>query len=159
MTPRTKSLLLLLAALLVGGLLGALVQARLAEQRIERIAAHRSERGFMRFVERGIEPVDAEQQAAVRAILRDASSRVAHRTMRHRADMRAIMDSTRGELATILSAEQLQRLDAHLERHRPMMRRGAPPADREFQHRERRGRSDTLRTRSPSDSRTPSDTL
>lgn len=150
MTPRTKSLLLLLAALLVGGLLGALVQARLAEQRIEQIAAHRSERGFTRFIERGIEPVDAGQEDAVRDILQDASSRMSQRAMQHRTDVRAIMDSTRRELSTVLSAAQMERLDSHLERHRPAMRRRGSP-DRQLQRRERRGRPDTLMAPPPSD--------
>jgi hypothetical protein len=139
MTLRLKSVLLLIAVLVIGGLIGALVQARLAEQRIEQIAAHRSERGFMRFVERGIEPADPAQEEAVRAILREASMRVAERSMRHRADVRAIMDSTRAELSTILSAEQMEQLDAHLERHRPMRRGQRPPMDRDSLRMQRRG--------------------
>jgi hypothetical protein len=122
MTPRLKSTLLLIVVLIIGGILGALVQARLAEQRIEQIAAHRSERGFMRFIERGIEPVDADQEGAVRTILRGSSMRVAEQTMRHRAEIRAIMDSTRAELSTVLTPEQMAQLEEHLDRHRPMRR-------------------------------------
>lgn len=149
MNARTKSILLLLAALLVGGLLGALVQARLAEQRIEQIAAHRSERGFMRFVERGIEPVDSEQEAAVRAILQGASMQMAEKTMRHRLEIRSIVDSTRSELSRVLSPEQLEQLDAHLQRERPM-HRGRGPGELDGQRR---------RQGPPDGRRAPRDTL
>jgi hypothetical protein len=150
MNARTKSILLLMAALIVGGLLGALVQARLAEQRIEQIAAHRSEGGFMRFVERGIEPVDAEQEQAVREILRGASMHIASRTMQHRREVRSIVDSTRTELSRVLSPEQMQQLDAHLERERPM-RRGRGPGAMDGERRQRQG--------PPGERRAPRDTL
>src|SRR5690554_5730472 len=99
MSPRVKSIVLLVVTLLIGGVLGALLQARMAEQRIERIAAYRSERGFIRFIERGIEPHDEQQHEQIRAILSTAASRVSEKSTRHRQEMRAIIDSTRAELA------------------------------------------------------------
>lgn len=125
MSPSLKSVLLLLITLVIGGVLGALLHARLSEQRLERIAAYRSERGFIRYIERGIEPTDADQQEQIRQILSSAASRVSERSTRHRQEMRSIIDSTHAELSQVLTPEQQQRLREHLETHRP--RRGGGP--------------------------------
>ncbi len=114
MTPRSKSILLIVATLVIGGLIGALVHARLSEARIERISAYRSDRGFIRFVERGIGPTDDRQQEEIRRIVSSAADRAADVSMRHREEMRAIMDSTRSALFHILTPEQMERLRQHL---------------------------------------------
>lgn len=123
MSARTKSIIIIFATLVIGGLLGAVINARMSEQRLERIAAYRTERGFIRYMERGIEPVDEVQQEEIRSILSDAAARTAERSMRHRREMRAILDSTHAELARILTPEQQQRLREHLETP-PRQRRG-----------------------------------
>jgi prophage DNA circulation protein len=138
MSPRTKSILLLVAVFAIGGLVGALIQARMAEQRIEQIASHRSERGFVRFMERGIEPVDDAQAEQIRSILRTSSGRMAEQARTNRQSIRAIVDSTRAELNQVLTPEQQQALREHVEQSRPMLRRGdgpnrarrGPPGDR-----------------------------
>lgn len=135
MNPRIKSVLILLATLLIGGVLGALLQARVAEQRLERIAAYRSERGFIRYIERGIEPRDEVQREQIRGILSTAAARASERNMRHRQEMGAILDSTRAALSEVLTPAQLDLLERHLETRRPGRgpgpgrghRRGPPP--------------------------------
>ena len=119
MSPRVKSALLLAATLLIGGVLGALLHARLAERRIERIAFLRSSQGFARYLERAIEPESPEQRAAVRAILDRAAARMGEHVARSRRERRAILDSTRAELRTVLSEEQMARLEARLAPRRP----------------------------------------
>jgi ERCC4-type nuclease len=133
MSPRIKSILLLVAVFVIGGLVGALIQARMAEERIGRIAVHRSERGFVRFMERGIEPTDDTQAEQIRSILQESSTRMAEQARMNRQSIRSIVDSTRAELNQVLTPDQQQALREHIEQSRPMMRRGDGP------NRERRG--------------------
>ena len=71
MNVRVKSLILLLATLLIGLVLGALLHAHIADERIERLAYLRSSPGFIRYMERAIEPTDAAQQEAMEEHRRD----------------------------------------------------------------------------------------
>lgn len=131
MTPRAKSALLLIGTLLIGIVLGVLLHARLSEQRIERLAFLRSQRGFVRFMERAIEPRDEEQRQAIRAVLERAAQRMAEHQTESRREARVILDSTRAELRALLTDEQLRQLEEHLEfrrEYRPGRgRRGPPP--------------------------------
>ena len=131
MNPRTKSALLLTLTLLIGMVLGALLNARLAEQRIERIAFLRSSQGFIRFMNRAIVPRDEAQQAAIHAVLERAAMRMADHLYETRTEMRAIIDSTQAELRSILTTEQMNQLEESLRiRQRngpgPRGRRGPP---------------------------------
>lgn len=118
MSPRTKSILLIVATLLIGIVIGALLNARLAERRMERIASLRSERGFVAFIETVVEPQDDAQREALREVLRRAGDRMAAHHNRTRDEARALLDSTRAEMAEILTPEQLQRLDERFESRR-----------------------------------------
>jgi cytosine/adenosine deaminase-related metal-dependent hydrolase len=127
MTARVKSSLLLVATLLIGMVLGALLNARLAEQRLERIASLRSARGFSAFIERSIEYRDEAQREAVRAILDRAGARMTAHMEETRREVRALFDSTRAELSTVLTEEQLEQLEQRLEMGRQNRRpRGGP---------------------------------
>lgn len=132
MSARTKSLLLLIVTLLLGVVVGALLNARLAQERMERIAFLRSERGFMRFLEDVVEPEDASQRQLIREILRTSAQRMAQVRTRHHAEMQSVLDSTRAQLEEVLTDEQLERLDERLQqrrfdRRRGPGRRGPPP--------------------------------
>jgi hypothetical protein len=132
MTPRVKSALLLALTLLIGMVLGALLNARLAEQRLERLAFLRTQRGFTRFLERAITPRDEAQREAVRAVLERSAVRLSDHMQRSRAEMEAILDSTRAELQTVLTDEQMEQLEQRLQMRPPdrrdrRLRRGPPP--------------------------------
>ncbi|HEX7071987.1 MAG TPA: hypothetical protein VF190_14330 [Rhodothermales bacterium] len=142
MSPRTKSVLLIVATLLIGLVLGALLNARLAERRMERLASLRSERGFVRFMEEVVQPTDEAQREAMHEVFRRTGERMAEHQERSRRDAMAILDSSRQELAEILTPEQMQRLDDRLQDRRRHRRdgdfrrggprrefRGMPPAD------------------------------
>lgn len=118
MSARVKSILLIVATLLIGLLLGALLNARLAEQRMERIASLRSERGFVRYMEDVVAPANEAQREALRDVLHRAGERMAAHQERSRQEARAMLDSTRAELAEILTPEQLQRLDDRMQANR-----------------------------------------
>lgn len=128
MTTRTKSILMLLATFLIGMLVGALLNARMAEDRIERMALLRSRAGFIRFVETAVEPRDDQQRAAIRAILEDAATRMSRHTEQSRTQVRMILDSTRAELETVLTEDQIRRLDdrMRLREHHMRDRRDRP---------------------------------
>lgn len=111
MSPRTKSILLVTITLLIGVVVGALLNARLAEQRMERLASLRSSEGFVRYIERVVQPRDEAQRDALRQILRSSSERMAEHRRASMRQAQAILDSTRAEMEVVLSAEQLERLD------------------------------------------------
>lgn len=139
MSPRVKSILLIIATLLIGLVLGALVNARLAEKRIERIASLRSERGFVQFIEDAVRPTDEAQREAIRDVLRRAGERMAAHQERSRRQARALLDSTRSELAEVLTDEQMQRLDERFEAGRRMRQKRSDRRGRSDDHRGRRG--------------------
>ena len=116
MTARSKSILLLLATLLIGMVLGALINARLAEQRLERIAFLRTSRGFVRFWEEAVEPQDERQREAIEAVLEQAGRRLAEHMQTSRGEMQNIIDSTKTELDALLTPEQRERLERRMRR-------------------------------------------
>ncbi|MGI9174642.1 MAG: hypothetical protein ACR2GR_04935 [Rhodothermales bacterium] len=118
MTARSKSILLLLATLLIGMVLGALINARLAEQRLERIAFLRSSRGFVRFWEEAVEPQDEAQREAIEAVLEQAGRRLAEHMRTTSGEMQDIIDSTKTELDALLTPEQRARLERRMQRRR-----------------------------------------
>lgn len=135
MSPRGKSILLLLATLAIGIVLGALLNARLADHRIQRIESLRSQRGFTRYIERAIEPQDEAQREAVRDILQQSGERMNMHMRQSREQVRSILDSTRLALDSVLTDEQMEQLDRRLEERRrdgrpSRGRRGPPPSER-----------------------------
>jgi hypothetical protein len=119
MTARVKSTLIVSVTLLIGIVLGALLHARLSEDRIERIAFLRSQRGFERGIERMIDYESDEQREAVREILDGTAGRIGLHYQDSRGEMGGIIDSMRMELSTVLTEEQMERLDERLEMRRP----------------------------------------
>ena len=126
MSPRTKSVLMLLGAVLLGAVIGALIHARVVEKRFERIEYIRTERGFMRDVERVIVPENEEQRTAVRRVLKDAARRLQNERREMRQEVQSILDSTRGALDTLLTDDQMERLDRHVRMKQHERRRRGP---------------------------------
>lgn len=128
MTPKVKSSILLISTLIIGMLLGALVNARVAEQRVQQIESLRSQRGFVQYLERGIKPVDDQQRAEIRTVLQRTQERMGLHMRQSRQEVRAILDSMRTELDTVLTDEQMRRLERHLQqRSRGPRLQGRPP--------------------------------
>jgi hypothetical protein len=136
MTTRVKSALLLGATLLIGVILGGVLNAWMAERRFERVGYFRSEQGFARHIEEAIGTTDASQREAVKAILKRSAARMREHMESSQAEGRRILDSTRAELAKVLTPEQLERLDAAMKERGPahgprgMDRRGRGPRGR-----------------------------
>ncbi|MGA7303706.1 MAG: hypothetical protein WBW88_02480, partial [Rhodothermales bacterium] len=118
LTARTKSALLIVATLIIGAVIGALVHARITDQRFDRLAAMRSHRGFARLIERSVEFENPEQREAVLDIVDAASTRLFENMQRTRRETAEILDSTREQLSHVLSPDQMEQLEKRLMRHR-----------------------------------------
>ncbi len=109
-----RSALILLATLLIGALLGALITGALAQRRISRVAEMR-ERGFRMHIERIIEPRDEEQREAIRAVLEVAAQRNQEIMRGARERLGDQLRQMREELLPLLDEEQRQRLESAAE--------------------------------------------
>ena len=131
---RIKSAVIIAVTLVIGMVLGGLITAQLAHDRMDRIAALRSQRGFARFIERSIDYESPAQQEAVHEILDRTSVRMFEHLRRSREETASILDSARDELGKVLSPEQMEHLEQKLRRHSrdrpgPMHRDDRPPRD------------------------------
>lgn len=130
MTTRVKSAILLVVTLIIGGVIGALLQAQLAEKRFDRMESMRSNRGFARMIERSIEFESPEQKEQVLEIVDEAGQQLFENMQRTRRDARTILDSTRERLSEVLSEAQMEKLEEQLTRRREGRRRGHRPERR-----------------------------
>ena len=137
MSPRIKSALLLLISVGIGMLLGALLQARLAEQRLERLALLRSEMGLARALERIIEPTDEAQRQAIQGVLESSVQNMAAHMRQNREQSVALLDSTMQALHAVLSDEQIEQLSEQMVRWQERMRMRRDGARRQQPRRRR----------------------
>lgn len=123
MNARTKSILIIIATLLIGIAIGALGTGTILNQRVETLQALREDDGFMFFIERVVEPVDETQQQKIRAVLKEAAQK--RRQIRRSVveEHRTLFTEIRSELDQILTDEQKAKLKAWVENE---MRKGGP---------------------------------
>ena len=147
----TKSVLLLLATLVLGMVLGSLLTGAVNQRRLERLAEMRSARGMAFFLENAVEPESAEQREAIRAVLDDAAPRIAAAMQESRDRMRALTDSVRAELDPLLTPEQRERLDDRMRIGRGRVPFGPPGArgPDDDRHRGRSARPESRRQPGP----------
>lgn len=129
MTARTKSTLLLLGTLLIGMLLGVFVHTLMVENRIERLTSLRSQAGFVKFMDKMIEPTDDAQREAIRDVLEGTAERLGVHHAESREAVEEIMESFRASVDSLLTEEQIDALNERMERMR--------------HHRKDRGRRDS----------------
>ncbi|NNC65664.1 MAG: hypothetical protein HKN84_12830, partial [Gammaproteobacteria bacterium] len=111
MSPKTKSTLLLLATLVIGLVLGALINGYFVRQRLDRIGGLMNPGGFGEHIEAIIQPTNDEQREAIRKVLDSASPQALAVMRESRQRMRALNDSVKAELENILTEEQMERLE------------------------------------------------
>jgi uncharacterized membrane-anchored protein YhcB (DUF1043 family) len=111
MKPETKSALALVAALLIGVVIGALGNGALAAQRRHRIDEMRRPPGFVARMEEVIRPRDQKQRDELRPFLEATAERNQQIIRGAGAQLHARLDSMRAQLAPHLDAEQRRRLD------------------------------------------------
>ena len=118
MSMRTKSILLLAGALVVGILLGAFATSAWQTSRMAEVRQVREQGGVMRMLERTIEFESDEQRQEVEAILEEAE--VSFRSLRrsYSDSMAAQRELLMGELEEALSPEQLETMRARMTRER-----------------------------------------
>ncbi len=118
MTARTKSTLLLLGTLCIGMLLGVFVHTLMVENRIERLTSLRSQAGFVRFMDKMIEPTDDAQREAIRDVLEETAAKLDVHHGESREAVEEIMESFRASLDSLLAEEQINALNERMERKR-----------------------------------------
>ncbi|NBC00122.1 MAG: hypothetical protein GVY15_04600 [Bacteroidetes bacterium] len=130
-SPRTKSVLLLVATLLLGVVLGVVLNAWLVDQRLERMEALQSAGHAQRMLTRAIGPTSDAQAEQVAEVLGAWLPRVAEQRRAHRRAVRALIDSLRADLRPLLSEDQQRRLSRRLQARRsarqPPARPSPPP--------------------------------
>ena len=131
-SPRTKSIALLVATLLLGIVLGAVLNAWWARERFERLRRLRTPGGFEQIVTRSLEPTSPEQRQQIEAVVGRTAQRLDSLRARHWDVVRATVDSMRVDLEPILTDEQREsltrriRMHRHRSRFRPPRRRSTP---------------------------------
>ena len=111
MSSVAKAVLVVLSTFAIGVVVGALLDAALARDRVEQVRQFRGGRNLAGPLERVIEPTDEAQREAIREVLERAAER--HEAIFERTfeEMWATMDSVRAELDPLLTDEQRARLD------------------------------------------------
>ena len=122
MKTHTKSILVIVASLLIGMLIGALGHGAFRGHQFRRMVRLRTQGGFVSRIEAVIQPEPAQQEA-VRGILSTHARQVDEARSQFFAELHAETDSMKARLAPILTDEQKARLDEEFKR----LRRRPPP--------------------------------
>ena len=130
MNVKFKMSLIIIGTLLVGIVLGALLQGAIYRQKFEnRLVRMRTPEGFVNRFYRILEPTP-EQKPKVDRILRESFEQLEKQVRPPVTGVREILDSLKTQLAPILTPQQNERLKHHLDRmsrfskHPPGERRG-----------------------------------
>jgi len=133
MSIHSKSILILLSTLLIGILLGVVIDRMWLQKYIHRrIARLRTSEGWVDMLERQIAPADS-QKVIIRKILTDHAEKMKAFHEKGRQQIGALMDSLRTELEPYLTEEQKTLFNERFERFRKWPKKGAY-----FEHRDRK---------------------
>lgn len=117
MKAKSRSFLILTATLLVGMLLGALVQPQFFDKRVKRMNRLSTPEGFVESYIGTIEPTSEAQEAAVREVLAASAAEVHESFTKHRAELSVFLDAMQQKLAPLLEEEQMARIAERRARH------------------------------------------
>jgi hypothetical protein len=123
----TKSILIILATLAVGMLIGGLGGGAITSHRLDQIKSLSYEEGFIQRAEEVIMPESAAQRAEIRPILERAAAERAALRVAYKAQKAALLDSMRAQLGPLLADEQQERLGSWCGRSASLPK--AAPAD------------------------------
>lgn len=115
MSTRTKTIVVIIATLLIGIAIGALATGALREKRAKHIEAMLPGQRFLRVMERIIQPTP-EQRATIEGILKKRSDQIGALNEEYQGEIRAVLDSLHSELDAVLTPEQKSRLEKRLAR-------------------------------------------
>jgi hypothetical protein len=138
MTSRGRAIAIIIGTLLIGVVIGALIVGPLvARYHFKRIADLRTPKGFAERLEEIIGP-DQAQVEVLRPVLAKYGDIFDEVASRHRDEMKDMIDSLHAELGTILTDEQMQRLQQRHHRIGPPGEPGdrhGPPGEPGDRHR------------------------
>ena len=124
MNVKLKSTIVIVSTLLIGMVLGSVITAAFVKNRaFDRIAEMRNERGFVKRIERLIQP-DEEQKEKVREILVKHFDKMHQLVEEMRITFKTMNYSLIKDLKPILHPEQIERFKKRMER---MKRFEGPP--------------------------------
>jgi len=115
MSKKTQSLLIIFATLVVGITLGAVGSGTWRHERRAHFEKMPHEERFFRSMKRIIRPTDS-QTDTLDQILREGHDRIAKVREQFEDEMVGVMDSIHTDLLAVLSADQKERLQRHLDR-------------------------------------------
>jgi hypothetical protein len=135
MNNKQKYTLTLLAVLIIGMILGFLINGRLVHRRVDRLQEYFTERGFGREFMMVLNP-SPEQMEKIRPILKDYALKNHKNMMQYREGQAQLMQNLQKDLKPYLNPDQIRRLsnlrnrwDRRFWWHRQMrmrMHRGGP---------------------------------
>ena len=121
-----KSMTIVGGTLLLGVVLGLVLQGTLQRLRNDRMGQLRHEQGFVRHMESIIRP-RADQRAAIMPLLEATGARNQRIIDSAQAELRSTLDGMRAQLAPMLDADQRKRMDGLGRLPDPFRPRGGPP--------------------------------
>jgi uncharacterized membrane-anchored protein YhcB (DUF1043 family) len=113
MNTKAKVALIIIVTLVIGIVLGAMLNRAFLRHRIQRAFADRNPAGMVSFIERNIRPTP-EQREQIREILEKHRKKSAEMREKYMMDMQAEFESMEAELNPILTPEQKNRLKRRL---------------------------------------------
>lgn len=130
MNVRTKTSLVIIFTLIIGILLGILIDRTLIQQRFhQRISRMRNPRGLLFMLMDIIQPVEAQRDSVEKIVFR-YSTRFQQISQQARSEMNVLMDSLKTELNPILTIEQKKRIEERMNRMKRWKGSGPPPFGR-----------------------------
>jgi uncharacterized membrane-anchored protein YhcB (DUF1043 family) len=127
MNTKVKVASIIIVTLVIGIVLGAMLNRAFLRHRIQRAFAERNPAGMIFFMERSIQPTE-EQRVQIREILEKHRKKSAEMREKFMMDMQAEFESLEAELDPILTPEQKNRLKRRL--RGPWRDRGQLPGRR-----------------------------
>ena len=109
MKTKFKISILFLTVLLVGMVIGALINGAIIKNRMDNIMKLRGKGGYGTFIEQIIKPDDSQREQ-LRETIDKYSTTLFELRARSRNEMIAVMDSMRTEISPLLTDEQIDRL-------------------------------------------------
>ena len=114
---RVKNTLIVVGTLLIGIIIGFLVNGRLTSMRMDNMRQNFIERGMERQLMNVIDP-SPEQMEKIRPVFYDFEEKRHQQLFEHRDEQREIFEEFEDELKPYLSSEQLERLQLLKDKNR-----------------------------------------
>lgn len=114
---RIKNTLIVVGTLLIGIIIGFLVNGRLTSMRMDNMRQNFIERGMERQLMNTINP-SPEQMEKIMSVFNDFEEKRRRQLFKHRDEQREIFEEFENELKPYLSSEQLERLQELKDKNR-----------------------------------------